>query len=390
MSPPTIRQYFVLTLRGDRGPLDRDGVNELVRSGEATPTDHVRNAFGRSLGTVADVLAGRERGPTSDRMRSTPGPQRSSVLTRPAPGIRVLTIIACVVIVAAVAVVATIAMRNAPRPPDAPPTKSADNTHMTPLTQPPPPSAPDTRIQQPAPPVVPPRSTATPAPSAPVAIAPKVPTDPVAKPEPLPTAPEGWLGYNIGGGPAGSGPDIIGNTWTVCGSGRLSWTKDPDGCRFGATTLAGDGMITARVLSVEPTNEGYAGLMLRGDTRADGARVVLYQSSVALSTMSCLDYRAERGAHSIALNRPFDAFGTSPHQWLRLMRRGTIVSAWISKDGSTWLEYGTMEKNTAFAGPVLVGIAAFNTPDTARPMATAVFSDVVVGPLPPEPTPRTK
>lgn len=51
------RDYYVITVRGERGPLDRAGLRELIASGEIGETDQVRNAFGRPLGTVAHVLA---------------------------------------------------------------------------------------------------------------------------------------------------------------------------------------------------------------------------------------------------------------------------------------------------------------------------------------------
>lgn len=55
MADAGARTYFVITVRGDRGPLDKGEVVELVRSGEIRLEDRVRNAFGRPLGTVSEI-----------------------------------------------------------------------------------------------------------------------------------------------------------------------------------------------------------------------------------------------------------------------------------------------------------------------------------------------
>jgi len=51
------RKYYVVTIRGERGPVDRAELKDLVRDGDARLTDRVRTATGRSLGTVAEALA---------------------------------------------------------------------------------------------------------------------------------------------------------------------------------------------------------------------------------------------------------------------------------------------------------------------------------------------
>jgi hypothetical protein len=51
------RKYYVVTIRGERGPVDRAELKDLVRDGDARLTDQVRTATGRTLGTVAEALA---------------------------------------------------------------------------------------------------------------------------------------------------------------------------------------------------------------------------------------------------------------------------------------------------------------------------------------------
>lgn len=63
-------RFYVLTLRGERGPVDRNGLRELLQQGEIRPEDQVRNAFGRNLGTVREVLSSQSRILPSGRQRT--------------------------------------------------------------------------------------------------------------------------------------------------------------------------------------------------------------------------------------------------------------------------------------------------------------------------------
>ena len=367
--------YFVLTLRGDRGPVDREGVAALVCNGETLPTDQVRNAFGRSLGTVADVLAHRERGPNSDR---TPGDvklPRDAVRKPTSASFRLSAVIAMVVAVVVVLIVAVIVSLNAPHPraPDVQPAQPIQAIQSGPTQQvptqehnPPPsvPAQPVVHVQPIRAAVVPPIVNAN------------AHSQFVAKPEPLTTAPAGWFGYDIGGSSQGVGPDVFAGKWTIQGMGRLLWTTEPDICRLGATTLTGDGMITAHLLSVAPGYTGIAGVMLRDGARADGLRVLMCQA--ASSANYGLDVRVKLGAAS---NSAHATVGDRVLRWLRLMRRGTAVSAWLSDDGRAWRQYGATRIFPSFSGPLLAGIVIACAPKYSQVQATAVFSDVTVVPL---------
>ena len=57
MPPSTPRKYYIVTLRGERGPVDRAELKDLVRDGGALLGDQVRTATGRPVGTVAEILA---------------------------------------------------------------------------------------------------------------------------------------------------------------------------------------------------------------------------------------------------------------------------------------------------------------------------------------------
>jgi hypothetical protein len=51
------RDYYIITLKGERGPVDRAEMRELLAGNEIRTNDLVRSAFGRNLGNVAQLLA---------------------------------------------------------------------------------------------------------------------------------------------------------------------------------------------------------------------------------------------------------------------------------------------------------------------------------------------
>lgn len=92
------RTFFVLTLRGERGPVDRAGLRALLQQGEVSAEDQVRNAFGRPLGLVKEVLA--TRATASIRQPAPSPPPVDPART----GLPVVPIIIAVVVAAAVVI----------------------------------------------------------------------------------------------------------------------------------------------------------------------------------------------------------------------------------------------------------------------------------------------
>lgn len=82
MRDSAAKTYYVITLQGDRGPFNRADLIEAVHAGEVRREDQARSAFGRPLGTVAQVLGS----PTSDRApisRMAPPPVPPGNASRP-------------------------------------------------------------------------------------------------------------------------------------------------------------------------------------------------------------------------------------------------------------------------------------------------------------------
>lgn len=101
MRDSAAKTYYVITLQGDRGPYCRADLQEAAQAGEVQREDQVRSAFGRPLGTVAQVLST----PASDRApvgRSKTPPARPVVDSQAQPASRpwlVPLVIALVVLV---------------------------------------------------------------------------------------------------------------------------------------------------------------------------------------------------------------------------------------------------------------------------------------------------
>ncbi|MEK7414927.1 MAG: hypothetical protein AAB263_16555 [Planctomycetota bacterium] len=405
-----------MTLRGDRGPLDREGVQALVQSGEARSEDLVRNAFGRNLGTVAEVLAAPAGTTPSDRMRiGAVGAQqpRRGVSIQVSQGSRFLVIIALIVmgfsVVAAIVVVRTSPVPRAPVPTPAPAMAPSEWN----------------KARTSAPPVTPPQSPAAPIPSPsspPIVVAPAPPPVLPAPPVPSPSStkpamtlemlerenivavaqvvangPPGWLGYAIGGGAAGTGQEFLDNTWTVRGVGTSSIIEGRfclDRFHMVTRPWTGDGMVTARILDLQsqyPQSAACVIMRSRTDRTSPAILLMLFNNGQFHLSERAVDGGMWTGRVSAALEA-----GKLPC-WIRLIRRGNEFSGWCSKDGSAWQQIHALRQVPAVLGlDVQAGLMVFSNRHGA--IAMAKFSDVTVEPLasapavpagkPTTPTPR--
>lgn len=101
MADGNARTYYVLTPKGERGPLDRGELRDLARLHEIEPGHQVRNAFGRGLGTVAEILGQRTATPAArpavSGRSAGPAPRRRAPVALITLGVA-LAIIACLLI----------------------------------------------------------------------------------------------------------------------------------------------------------------------------------------------------------------------------------------------------------------------------------------------------
>ena len=324
------KQYFVLINRGGRGeigPLDRIELSEALRTGQILAGHRVRNAFGRPLGTVADVLAGVVAGRTSSHGLQ-PIVDEPAVSRQRGP----------LIIGAVVAVIAVLALWLALR------------GERQPVAQ-----------QVPAPPL----EVATPAPAA---EAPRVATPVSAKPG----LPDGWSAFDLGDARPKGRSAMLAGIWTVSGGGSDIWNQS-DECHLVHQPGPSGLRMTVRLVSMEDTDEWHkAGLMLRAQLAPDAAMAAVI---VARSQLQFL-YRKEPAAPAEAVGMPVTGYPV----WLRLERRDGVVAAAVSRDGTTWDTFGEPQAIPALAGAGPVGLAVCSHNRSVT--GTAVFDHLEIAPLP--------
>jgi hypothetical protein len=149
----------------------------------------------------------------------------------------------------------------------------------------------------------------------------------------------------------------------------VSGTSDQFG--FLAAQISGDVQITARLITIDAaTNASLAGIMVRDGILPGSRRVFLRMS--AAGTISLRYRAADSGASADAASSSI-----SVPRWLRLTRFGDVFTAYLSADGVSWTNFGTI--TVAMNSSVQVGLAAAS--GLADQTARADFQNVLVEPL---------
>jgi len=331
MAAQTPRRFYVITNRGELGPFDRIELSEAVRNGAARSDERVRNAFGRQLGTVGDVLSGAASGRTSASGLSPvaePAPRRSAGRS-PVPWL-VGSVIAALVLLAVFVGTSTDESASPPRPvPPAPPVASKDS----PGAVPPPP------------------------------VTPKAGT----------TLPEGWTVIELGDARPKGKAELVEGVWRITGGGSDIW-GGRDECHWVYRKPPPAFTATVRVVSMEATDEwDRAGIMLRDDedpAAAMAAIIVTHGGKIQFI------YREQIANDSLSVDAPATSFPV----WLRLQRRGTMISAWWSGDGSDWHQLGEHLQIPSLGDATQVGLAVCSH---NRSIANqVVFDRLDIAPLP--------
>jgi hypothetical protein len=117
------------------------------------------------------------------------------------------------------------------------------------------------------------------------------------------------------------------DTLIVRGSGWGCWPSE-DGFRLACKPLRGDGQIVARVQGFDDSNGiVFAGVSLRESLAASSPHVTVLASSAQK-----LQMRARTGGET----EFFVTEETKATQWLRVARRGNVLTAYQSPDGTDW------------------------------------------------------
>ncbi|HEY3320739.1 MAG TPA: endo-1,3-alpha-glucanase family glycosylhydrolase [Planctomycetota bacterium] len=148
------------------------------------------------------------------------------------------------------------------------------------------------------------------------------------------TLPPPWIDLDIGSvGFKGSG-SLSGSTFSVSGSGADIWGT-ADAFNFTYQPLNGDGQIVARVVTVQNTDPwAKAGVMIRETTAVD-SKFALMAVTPGYGTAF-----QRRLATTGTCTNTSGATAVAPY-WVKLVRAGTMLTAYQSADGVTWATVGS-------------------------------------------------
>ena len=179
------------------------------------------------------------------------------------------------------------------------------------------------------------------------------------------TLPAGWASADIGATWVGGSTQYAGGTYTLAGAGDINGAADS--FRFAYRQVSGDVTVVARVVSVQKTHPwSRAGVMMRESLAANSAFGMMLISG---SSGSAFQKRVTTGA--LRTSTP----GTvvmAPY-WVRLERRGLVVTASQSSNGVAWTTIGTMTMSTP---TMYVGLAVASA--VSNRLTTGVFDNVLV------------
>ena len=176
----------------------------------------------------------------------------------------------------------------------------------------------------------------------------------------------GWSNQDIGDVGASGSFDLTGDTFTVDGSGADIWGTS-DEFHFVYRSLAGDGYILARVVSVENTNDwAKGGVMIRESLNANSAHAFMMMRP---GTGSSFQYRTSTGAEMAHTRND----SPSTPYWVKVVRSGNTLSGHISSDGANWIQVGSDMTITMNAN-LYCGLAVTSHSDGV--VCTAVFDNV--------------
>ncbi|MEO7385684.1 MAG: hypothetical protein ABIX37_01980, partial [Gammaproteobacteria bacterium] len=181
-----------------------------------------------------------------------------------------------------------------------------------------------------------------------------------------------WLNSDVGSVAAAGSVTRSGTSFTVRGSGADIWGT-ADEFRFAQRLLTGDGDLIARVTSLTNTDPwAKAGLMIR-ESLAPGSRYALVMMTPG-SNGASFHYRTATGGSAAPPNSADKV--TALPRWLKVSRRGNVVTGYLSADGLSWTMRGSV--TLALPATVYTGLAVTSHNDGT--LATGAFASVQVVP----------
>ncbi len=188
--------------------------------------------------------------------------------------------------------------------------------------------------------------------------------------------PTGWSQTDIGGpSPAGNASyDQVTGTWTVTSDGADIWDTW-DSFHFVFRSLKGDGMMTARVVSIAGAGLhewAKAGVMIRETLNANSRHAMMTMTPSGIQNHAAqFLWRPTTGGFSDqssggSMNLPY---------WVRIQRTGNTFRGYISPNGSTWTQQGTAQ-TISMSQNVYIGLVAVS--HVAGQLNTDKFDNVAI------------
>lgn len=180
--------------------------------------------------------------------------------------------------------------------------------------------------------------------------------------------PPPWQSQDIGAVTVVGSARATGGVFTLQGTLDIWGTND--GCHFVSQKIDGDVTITARVLSVQETqNHAKGGLTIR-ESAAAGARHI----TLAVTPRDGAQFlvRAEAGGATTSQKTGL-AKGTMPY-WIKLVRAGRQFTGYESTNGTTWTKLGA----AALELPATVHLGLVTSSHVKDKLCTATFDHLSV------------
>jgi hypothetical protein len=181
--------------------------------------------------------------------------------------------------------------------------------------------------------------------------------------------------------------DAAAGTYTVVGAGAGITGKE-DQFHFVYKRLSGDGVITAKIESIEgSSNTALAGVMIRGTLDANSPHGMV---AVTPSNRAQFIFRTAAEMNAGVTSTTSDSF-TLPH-WIRLTRAGSLLKAEHSANGTTWTPiqganaqdpsmFDIWMDNSVYVGLAVSGASSEGATCQARFAGITVSGSVPAGPF---------
>ncbi len=165
-----------------------------------------------------------------------------------------------------------------------------------------------------------------------------------------------------------------GTTYSVTGTGSDIWNT-ADQFNFASTTLAGDGILEARVTGLGNTDPwAKGGIMFRTSNAANSQDIYMVETPAGVVQML---QRGTSGAAATEVGST--SLGAFAATWMKMVRIGNSFTGFWSKDGTNWSQLGTAV-TVGIPSSATVGLVASS--HTLNTSTTGAFDNVQVSTQP--------